>query len=71
MIDEIGAMTGLTSRGQPLADELELLGDDLAVPVDVGAPVELDPDDRQADARGRADALHAGGPVQARLDRAG
>ena len=51
--------------GQPLADQLELLGDDLPIDVDVGSPVELDPDNRKPDAGRRADAATSLAPFMA------
>ena len=48
---------------------MQLFVDDLAIDVDVGSPFELDPHDRDADARGRADAQHVRGAVQHRFDR--
>ena len=52
-------------------DGLESLGDDLARPVDVLAPLELDPDDGDARPRHRADPPDAGCAVQSGLDREG
>ena len=52
-------------------DRLQALGHDLAGEVDVLAPLELDPDHRDARAGDRADASHAGGAVEGRLDREG
>ena len=61
MIEEIGASTGRSTCGGSVPDdERELFGDELAGDVDVGAPVELDPDDADADRRRGADAAHAG-----------
>ena len=54
--------------GQPLTDELEFLGHDLPVDVDVGAPVELDPHDREPDRRARAHAHDPGRAVHRGLD---
>ena len=50
---------------------LQALGDDLAREIDVLAPLELDPDDRDPRPRDGADAPHAGGAVERRLDREG
>ena len=55
--------------GKLLLDEPKPLGDLLTIAEDVGAPVELDIDDRQADARDRAHARDAGQPVHLCLDR--
>ena len=52
----------LDLRRQRAADERQLLGDDLARDVDVGAPVELDPDDGDADAR--SPSARAGRPTR-------
>jgi hypothetical protein len=49
--------------------DLELLVDDLARARQVGAPRELDPHDRDADPRRRADPAHARRAVDRRLDR--
>ncbi len=57
MMEEIGPIVGRHAAWQLLRGQLEALGDELPVAVDVGAPVELDVDDREADARGRAHAL--------------
>ena len=54
-----------------LANGRELLAHDLARQVDVGAPVKLYPDDREAVGRLRAHAAHAGAAVDRRLDREG
>ena len=54
---------------QLIAHQGEPFGDQLAVAVDVGAPVELDIDDRQADAGDRAHARDARHAVHLRLDR--
>ena len=54
---------------QLLAHHAEPLGDLLAVEVDVGAPIELDVDDRQADARHGAHPHDAGHAVHGRLQR--
>ena len=59
----------LDLRRQRAADERELLGDDLPREEDVGAPVEFDPDDRDAQRRRRADAAHARRAVDGALDR--
>ena len=56
-------------RRQLAAHHRQPLRDLLAVAVDVGVPVELDVDHRQADARDRAHADHAGQAVHLRLDR--
>jgi hypothetical protein len=49
MMDEMGASTGgRRALGQAERHELELLVDDLAGAEDVGAPVELHPDDADA-----------------------
>ena len=70
MIDEIGARIGRsTCGGSAPADQRQLFGDDLARHEDVGAPVELDPDHRDADGGGRADAPDAGCAVDRGLDR--
>ena len=71
MIEVIGPICGRDAGGKLLAHQREPLGDQLAVAVDVGAPVELDIDDRQADARDRAHARYAGHAVHLRLDREG
>ena len=69
MIEETGASTGGAHVGrQRRLRELQLLADDLARLIDVRAPFELDPDDGDADAGGRAHAAHAGRAVQRRLD---
>ena len=57
------------SLRQAVGGERHLLGHDLPIDVDVGAPVELDVDHRQPDARRAADRLHAGGAVEHRLER--
>ena len=54
MIEEIGPICGRDVRRQLVPHQGEALGDLLAVAVDVGAPVELDVDDGQADAGDRA-----------------
>jgi hypothetical protein len=59
------------ARRQLLAHQVQALGDLLPIAVDVGAPFELDIDDRQADAGHRAHARHAGHAVHARFDREG
>ena len=69
MIEVIGAICGLTLRGSCSRTTLKPLGDLLPVEVDVGAPVELDVDDRQADARHRAHAHDARHAVHRRLER--
>ncbi len=51
--------------------ELQLLRDDLARLVDVGAPLELDPDDRDADPARGPNPADAGRAVQRRLDGEG
>ncbi len=56
MTDEIGPICAATFARQLLAHELQALGHLLARAVDVGRPVELDVDDRQADAGDRAHA---------------
>ena len=48
---------------------LQLLGDELAGAVDVGAELELDEHDRDADRRVGTDAKDPGGAVHRRLDR--
>ena len=57
--------------GQVAGDGREPLLHDLPGGADVGAPVELDVDDRQPDARLAAHGLHAGRPEQRRLERVG
>ena len=69
MIDEIGAICGRTSAGSRSAARASLLGDDLPIDVDVGAPGELDVDDRESDARRTADGLHARRSVEDRFER--
>ena len=57
MIDEIGASCGVTPCRQPVGGQRQPFGHDLPVDVDVGAPVELDVDHRQPDARRAAHRL--------------
>ncbi len=71
MIEDTGPMLRRHPVGELLGRELQPLGGQLAGAVDVDAPVELDVDDRQADARGGADALHAGRTVERGLDGQG
>ena len=52
-------------------DLRELLDHRLAGPVDIGAPVEIDPDHRDADGGGRAHPPHLGRAVERRLDGEG
>ena len=47
------------------------LGDLLAVAIDIRVPVELDVDDRETDARCRADAAHPGKPIHLGFERIG
>ena len=61
----------LHALGHTVGDQREFLGDDLPVDVDVGAPVELHVDHGDADARGTADGLDAGGAVECRFQRKG
>ena len=69
MIEETGASTGgATSGGSGRLRELQLLRNDLARLIDIGAPFELDPDHGDADAGRGAYAAYAGRPVQRRLD---
>ena len=64
-----GVISAWTPSGSRSCDGRQPLGDELAGAVDVGAPVELDVDDRQADRAAAADAADAGQAVQRRLDR--
>ena len=59
------------SLGQPFGGQGEFFGHDLPVHVDVGAPGEFHLDHRQPDPRRTADRLHAGRPVEDRLQRKG
>ena len=56
---------------QLIADEGKPLGDLLAIAIDVGAPVELDIDHREPDARDRAHPRYAGHAVHLCFDREG
>ena len=69
MIELIGPICGVTLSGSWLVHQREPFGDQLAVAVDVGAPIELDIDDRKPDARDRAHAAHAGHAVHLGFDR--
>ena len=69
MIELIGPMCGETFGGSWSRTRLSRSVIELAVAIDVGAPVELDIDDRQPDARHRAHARHARHAVHLRLDR--
>ena len=71
MIEVIGPICGLAFGGSWSRINGKPLGDLLAVAVDVGAPVELDIDDREPDAGDRAHAGDAGQAVHLRLDREG
>ena len=69
MIELIGPIMRRDVGRQLVAHQGQALGDQLAVAIDVGAPVELDIDDRQSDARDRAHARDARHAVHLRLDR--
>ena len=71
MIEEIGPITGRHAARKLVLHQGEALRDLLAVPVDVGAPVELDVGDGQADARDRAHPGDARQPVHPGLDGVG
>ena len=58
-------------RRQFAGGDVDLLADNLAGGVDVGAPTELHPDDGEADGGGGADAADAGGAVDGGLDGEG
>ena len=62
---------GLDAVGQRCRDPRELLDHRLARAVDVGAPVEVDPDHRDADRGGRAHPPDLGRAVEGRLDGEG
>ena len=59
------------ARWQLLAHQVQPFADLLAVAVDVGAPLELDIDDGQTDARDRTNPGHTGHAVHAGLHRKG
>ena len=67
MIELIGPSSGADVRRQ--LDALQPLGDHLTRAVDVGAPVELHPDHRDAVGGDAAQPADAGGAVDGRLDR--
>ena len=70
MIDETGARNGgSTSGGSAPATSVSFSVTIWRARCDVLSPVELDPDDRDADGRRRAHAAHARRAVQRRLDR--
>ncbi len=71
MIEEIGPICGCTPCGSRPCTVRQPLRDLLPGAIDLGVPAELDVDDRQADAGGRADAHHAGHAAHGRLDRVG
>ena len=53
----------------PIERDGDFLRDNLPVDVDVGAPLELDIDHRQADAGGASHGLHTSGPIEHTLER--
>ena len=59
------------ATGQLFAYQRQTLGNELAVAIHVRAPVELDVDDREADAGHRAYPRHARHPVHDAFDREG
>jgi hypothetical protein len=65
-----GRHRGLDARRELRLRGRELLLHHLAVAEDLGLPAELDEDDREPEARRRADALDARGTVDRLLDRA-
>ena len=69
MIELIGPICGVTFDGQLALHQREPLGDQLAVAVDVGAPIELDIDDGKPDARDRSHPAHARHAVHLGFDR--
>ena len=71
MIELIGPICGVTFGGQLALHLREPFGDLLAVAVDVGAPIELDVDDRKPDARDRSHAADARHAVHLGFDREG
>ena len=68
MMPVIGVISVWTPSGSRSSHRREPLADELPGAVDVGAPVELDVDDRQADRAAAADAAHAGQAVDGGLD---
>src|SRR5207245_984865 len=74
LIHETAGRVGAEARDAPrklVAHEREALGNQLTVAEDVGAPIEFNVDNRQADARDRAHARHPGHPVHDAFDRKG
>ena len=71
MIDVTGPICGVTPRGSCSRTSAEALGNELAVAIDVRAPVELDIDDGQADPGHRTHARHARHAVHDAFDREG
>ena len=69
MIDVIGPICGVTPRGSCSLHERQPFRHQLSIAEDVGAPVELDIDDRKTDARYRPHARHARHSVHDALDR--
>ena len=69
MIEDTGASTGRSTWGGSVpANQRELLRYELPGHEDVGAPVELDPDDSDADSRCRANASHTRRAVDRAFD---
>ena len=60
---------GHHSLGQVSSAELQPFGDDLAIDVDVGVPVELHEQEGETGSRRGTDPLHVGGAVHQRLER--
>ena len=66
-----GGHLRLDVLGQAVGGQRQLLADDLPRRVDVGAPIELDGDDRQPDGRVAADRQHPGRAVEHGFQRGG